>query len=104
MYRKVLVPLDGSKTAEAVLAHVQKIAKEGLVGEISLVKVVGRQMMMTDGGAMPVRLRINTSCCRPLRCAKCRTARAAGRTRTPGVTDARAVSKVISSLRTCNKS
>lgn len=56
MYRKVLVPLDGSKTAEAVLAHVQKIAKEGLVGEVSLVKVVGRQIMMTDGGAMPVRL------------------------------------------------
>ena len=54
MYQKVLVPLDGSKTAEAVLDHVKKLSKERLVGEVILAKVVGRQSMVTDGGIMSV--------------------------------------------------
>ena len=56
MYQKVLVPLDGSKTAEAVLDHVKRLSKERLVGEVILVRVVGRQSMVTDGGIMSVRV------------------------------------------------
>ena len=54
MYQKVLLPLDGSKTAEAVPDHVKKLSKERLVGEVMLVMVVGRQSMVTDGGIMSV--------------------------------------------------
>lgn len=40
MYRKILVPLDGSKLAECALDHVKKLAKEGTVGEVTLLNVV----------------------------------------------------------------
>jgi nucleotide-binding universal stress UspA family protein len=40
MYKKVLVPLDGSKLAECALPHVREMAKNGFAGEIILLNVV----------------------------------------------------------------
>jgi nucleotide-binding universal stress UspA family protein len=40
MYRKILVPLDGSKTAECVFGHVIDIAKGCSVPEVALLFVV----------------------------------------------------------------
>jgi nucleotide-binding universal stress UspA family protein len=40
MYKKVLVPLDGSELAECVLDHVRTLVKEGSAGEITLFNVV----------------------------------------------------------------
>jgi nucleotide-binding universal stress UspA family protein len=40
MYKKVLVPLDGSKLAEATLPHVKGLAKAGLIEEVTLLYVV----------------------------------------------------------------
>jgi len=41
MYKKVLVPLDGSYLAECSLNHVKKLAKDGVIGEVILLNVVG---------------------------------------------------------------
>jgi nucleotide-binding universal stress UspA family protein len=40
MYKKVLVPLDGSELAGCVLGHVRTLVKEGAAGEITLFNVV----------------------------------------------------------------
>jgi nucleotide-binding universal stress UspA family protein len=40
MYRKVLVPLDGSALAECALNHVKTLIKEGSAGQITLLTVV----------------------------------------------------------------
>lgn len=40
MYKKVLVPLDGSELAEIALTHVTNLAKEGSIGEVILLQVV----------------------------------------------------------------
>ena len=40
MYKKVLVPLDGSKLAEFALPHVTNLAKEGSIGKVILLQVV----------------------------------------------------------------
>ena len=40
MYKKCLVPLDGSELAECALNHVKKLAKENSVGEVTLLNVV----------------------------------------------------------------
>ncbi len=40
MYKKILVPLDGSKLAECVLPHVQTLAQGSEVKEIVFVRVV----------------------------------------------------------------
>ncbi len=40
MYRKILVPLDGSKLAECALDQVKMMAKESFVGEVTLLSVV----------------------------------------------------------------
>jgi nucleotide-binding universal stress UspA family protein len=42
MYKKVLVPLDGSKLAECVLPHVEDLGVGGMVGEVVLVSVTER--------------------------------------------------------------
>ena len=42
MYRRILVPLDGSKLAEAVLPHVEDIAKGCNTEEVILVSVTER--------------------------------------------------------------
>jgi hypothetical protein len=40
MYRRVLVPLDGSTLAECALTHVKMMVKEGFVGQVTLLNVV----------------------------------------------------------------
>jgi nucleotide-binding universal stress UspA family protein len=40
MYRKILVPLDGSALAECALPHVRALAKGGQAGEVVLLKVI----------------------------------------------------------------
>jgi len=40
MYKKVLVPLDGSELAGCVLDHVRALVKEGSAGEVTLFNVV----------------------------------------------------------------
>ncbi|MFO7461933.1 MAG: universal stress protein [Desulfatiglandales bacterium] len=40
MYRKVLVPLDGSDLAECTLSHVRNLSKAGALGEVTLLNVV----------------------------------------------------------------
>ncbi len=40
MYKKILVPLDGSELAECVLPHVESIAKGGGTEEIVFIRVV----------------------------------------------------------------
>lgn len=41
MYKKALVPLDGSKLAECALSHVQSLVNDGAIGEVVLLNVVG---------------------------------------------------------------
>jgi nucleotide-binding universal stress UspA family protein len=41
MYKKALVPLDGSDLAECALSHVKDMLVEGSVGEVTLLNVVG---------------------------------------------------------------
>ncbi|MBN1367868.1 MAG: universal stress protein [Dehalococcoidales bacterium] len=48
MYDKILVPLDGSKTAECVIPHVIKIAKECRVKEIYLLRVCMPVSVLAD--------------------------------------------------------
>ena len=40
MYKKVLVPLDGSDLAECMLSHLKSLVKDGSVGEVTLLNVV----------------------------------------------------------------
>ncbi len=40
MYKKVLVPLDGSELAECALSHVRSLVKEGSVGEVTLLHII----------------------------------------------------------------
>jgi len=40
MYKKVLVPLDGSDLAECMLSHLKSLLKDGSVGEVTLLNVV----------------------------------------------------------------
>jgi len=44
MYKKILVPLDGSELAEQVLPHVQALVQGGNVEEIIFLRVVEQQM------------------------------------------------------------
>jgi nucleotide-binding universal stress UspA family protein len=40
MYKKVLVPLDGSDLAECMLSHLKSLHKDGSVGEVTLLNIV----------------------------------------------------------------
>ena len=40
MYKKIMVPLDGSKLAECVLPHVESLVKAGQVAELVFVRIV----------------------------------------------------------------
>ena len=40
MYKKVLVPLDGSDLAECTLSHVKSFIEDGSVGEVTLLNIV----------------------------------------------------------------
>ena len=39
MYKKVLVPLDGSELAECALSHVKNMVKAGFAGEVTILNV-----------------------------------------------------------------
>ena len=47
MYKKVLVPLDGSELAECALSHVRNLSKDGCVGEIILLNVVEMEVPLS---------------------------------------------------------
>lgn len=56
MYKKVLVPLDGSELAECVLPHVETIAGGCQVGNVTFVRVVEpfvMQIMFDSGYTLP---------------------------------------------------
>jgi nucleotide-binding universal stress UspA family protein len=44
MYKKILVPLDGSELAECALAHVKKLFQDGHVEEVTLLNAVDTQI------------------------------------------------------------
>jgi len=48
MYDRILVPLDGSKLAECVLPHVEKIAKDCKVKEVILLRVCESPSILSD--------------------------------------------------------
>lgn len=48
MYDRILVPLDGSKLAECVLLHVEKIAKDCKVKEVILFRVCESPSISAD--------------------------------------------------------
>lgn len=48
MYKKVLVPLDGSKLAECVLPHVERLAESGMVKEIIMLRVCDSPSIIAD--------------------------------------------------------
>ena len=52
MYRKILVPLDGSELAECVLSHVGSIAKGCGVEDVTFVRVVEPFYMPSGEGAV----------------------------------------------------
>ncbi|MCX5818845.1 MAG: universal stress protein [Deltaproteobacteria bacterium] len=45
MYPKVLVPLDGSELAECALPEVIKLGRDGIVGEVILLKVIAIEVI-----------------------------------------------------------
>ncbi|MFH0914746.1 MAG: universal stress protein [Chloroflexota bacterium] len=49
MYRKILVPLDGSELAECVFPHVKAIAEGCKVPDVVLVRVVEPKLMFVGG-------------------------------------------------------
>jgi nucleotide-binding universal stress UspA family protein len=55
MYKKILVPLDGSELAECALNHIKKLFQDGPVGEVVLLNAVvieipWRELNAGDGG------------------------------------------------------
>ncbi len=40
MYKKVLVPLDGSELAECALNHVKSLSKDGSIGEVTILNII----------------------------------------------------------------
>jgi nucleotide-binding universal stress UspA family protein len=48
LYKKILVPLDGSKLAECVLPHVEKLAESGVAKEIILLRVCESPSIIAD--------------------------------------------------------
>jgi nucleotide-binding universal stress UspA family protein len=57
MYKKILVPLDGSKLAECALSHAKNLVKDGAVGEVTLLEVVN--VHLPGRGEIPGRVYIN---------------------------------------------
>ena len=51
MYKKVLVPLDGSELAECTLSHVKNLFKDGFLGEVTLLNVVKLDLPWAVRGA-----------------------------------------------------
>jgi nucleotide-binding universal stress UspA family protein len=40
MYRRILVPLDGSELAECTISHVKDLVKDSLAGEVTLLTII----------------------------------------------------------------
>ena len=57
MYKKVLVPLDGSDLAECALSHVKSLFEDGSVGEVTLLNIVWFDLPWID--EYPQRIDIN---------------------------------------------
>ena len=57
MYKKVLVPLDGSDLAECALSHVKSLIKDGSVGEVTLLNIIKFDLPWID--EYPKRIDIN---------------------------------------------
>jgi nucleotide-binding universal stress UspA family protein len=51
MYKKILVPLDGSELAECALNHVKKLFQDGRVGEVVLLNAVVVDLPWPEAGA-----------------------------------------------------
>jgi nucleotide-binding universal stress UspA family protein len=49
VYQKILVPLDGSTTAECALSHVKNLVKDGAVVEVTLLNVVNVYLLPGRG-------------------------------------------------------
>jgi nucleotide-binding universal stress UspA family protein len=60
MYKRILVPLDGSKLAESALAHAEQVAKGCGTEELVLVRVTERVQAYTavDDPSQPLRTRL----------------------------------------------
>jgi len=50
MYKKVLVPLDGSELAEVALSHVKNLVKDGLAEEVIVVNVFSVPVALLGAG------------------------------------------------------
>jgi nucleotide-binding universal stress UspA family protein len=57
MYKKVLVPLDGSDLAECALSHLKSLVEDGSVGEVTLLNIVWFDIPWN--GEYPARIDIN---------------------------------------------
>jgi nucleotide-binding universal stress UspA family protein len=51
MYKKILVPLDGSELAECALNHVKKLLQDGPVGEVVLLNAIVIEIPWRELGA-----------------------------------------------------
>jgi nucleotide-binding universal stress UspA family protein len=56
MYKKILVPLDGSKLAECVLTHVEALAKGCQVAEVEFVQVYAPFQIPPGTEPVPLKL------------------------------------------------
>lgn len=54
MYKKVMVPLDGSELAECVLPHVEALVKGCNVTDVTLVRVVEIEALRPYHGGIPI--------------------------------------------------
>ena len=50
MYKKVLVPLDGSELAECALSHVKNLVKDGLAQEVTVLNVFAIPVALLGAG------------------------------------------------------
>jgi nucleotide-binding universal stress UspA family protein len=48
MYKRILVPLDGSQLAECSLNHVKNLAKDGSIGEVILLHAVTIELPLQE--------------------------------------------------------
>jgi len=51
MYKKALVPLDGSSLAECTLSHVKSLIKNGAISEVTLLNVVKVDLPWAEMGS-----------------------------------------------------
>ncbi len=54
MFKKVLVPLDGSELAECALSYVKNMIREGSVGEVTLLRAVNVDLRMGTPGNLDI--------------------------------------------------